>query len=372
MVNTAGTWRGCATDSFPASSEITLLRLRLLDLGLVSPLRSQAIYHGLAEAMSPDGDPWLVLVRPRRPYVCLGLHQSLEREIDLETCRRHGLPLIRRQVGGGTVLLDRRQLFFQFIYPRRAVTGPVRELYPRFLAPVVGAYQALGLPASLEGGNDIQVQGRKIGGSGAAHIGQAVVVVGSFLLDFDFALMSRVARLPSPGLRPAFRRAMQCHMTTLRRELGGVPALSRLKLLFLQQLARHLAVDVVPSRPTATEWRAVREAESELGDPEWLELEGRPQVPHGVKVAAGVYLTERRSRIDGGPVCIRLLCAHGRIAWLAFPGHPALRPLARRLIGCPLNESALRSALAGGVQGMGPVSEHWLNALLETAHGECR
>jgi len=348
------------------------LRLRLLDLGLVSPLRSQAVYHGLAEAMAPDGDPLLVLLRPRRPYVCLGLHQSLEQEIDLEACRRHGLPLIRRQVGGGTVLLDRRQLFFQFIYPRRAVTGPVRELYPRFLAPVVDSYRALGLSAHLAGGNDVQIRGRKIGGSGAAHIGQAVVVVGSFLLDFDFALMSRVARLPSPGLRPAFRRAMQCHMTTLSRELGAAPPLAHLKQLFLRQVMRRLAVEITPSRLDDRERRAVCEAEDELSDRDWLMLDGRSQVPHGVKVAAGVYLTERRFHVEGRAVHIRLLCARGRIAWLAFPGHAELRPLARRLIGQPLRAEALRPLLTRGLQGNAVAPEQWLQALLETAHGECR
>jgi len=90
--------------------------LRLLDLGMVSAARSQAVYHGLAEAMTDDTT--LVLLTPETPYFCVGYHQDLDAALDTAHCRKVGFPIIRRQLGGGAVYLDSNQLFYQLIVHR--------------------------------------------------------------------------------------------------------------------------------------------------------------------------------------------------------------------------------------------------------------
>ena len=113
------------------------MRLRILDFGLVSPLRSQAIFHGLAFNMAADDDPLLCLCSPDAPYVCVGIHQEIALEVDEDYCRRNDLPIYRRHVGGGAVYLDRNQLFIHFIYPRKKAPEYAVNLYPRFIEPVV-------------------------------------------------------------------------------------------------------------------------------------------------------------------------------------------------------------------------------------------
>ena len=96
------------------------------------------------------------------------MHQEVAREVDVAYCRTQGLPIIRRQVGGGAVYLDRGQLFTHFIYPRKKAPEFAVNLYPRFIEPVVRTYRELGVDAVYRPINDIQVDGRKIGGTGAA------------------------------------------------------------------------------------------------------------------------------------------------------------------------------------------------------------
>ena len=93
--------------------------LRLVDAGDVGAYRSQALWHGIASAMRSDSPPTLSFCRPTEPYVGLGYHRSLA-EIDLDICRRRGLPVIRRQIGGGPVYLESDQLFFQHTLPAAA------------------------------------------------------------------------------------------------------------------------------------------------------------------------------------------------------------------------------------------------------------
>ena len=83
------------------------MRLRVLDFGFVSALRSQAVYHGVADTITPDGEPVLTLVNPDTPYVCVGVHQEIGKEVDEAFCAANGLPVYRRHVGGGAVYLDR-------------------------------------------------------------------------------------------------------------------------------------------------------------------------------------------------------------------------------------------------------------------------
>ncbi|MEJ2556736.1 MAG: lipoate--protein ligase family protein, partial [Anaerolineae bacterium] len=64
--------------------------IRVLDLGSVSAVRSQTVYHAVAYAMSEDRPDTIILVSPDQPYVCVGYHQDVEKEVDLAYCRALG------------------------------------------------------------------------------------------------------------------------------------------------------------------------------------------------------------------------------------------------------------------------------------------
>ena len=98
--------------------------LRVVDFGLSSPLRSQTLWHAIGFGVSAGAPTTLSFTRPAAPYVCLGYHGALD-DVDQEYCRAHGLPVLRRMVGGGTVYLDADQVFFQICLPAQAVP-PVR------------------------------------------------------------------------------------------------------------------------------------------------------------------------------------------------------------------------------------------------------
>ena len=81
-------------------------KIRLLYMEGVSPLRSQTVYHAVAYAMKEDTPNTIIMVSPNAPYVCIGYHQEMQKEGDLEYCAAHNLPVYRREVGGGAVFFD--------------------------------------------------------------------------------------------------------------------------------------------------------------------------------------------------------------------------------------------------------------------------
>ncbi|RMD95255.1 MAG: lipoate--protein ligase family protein, partial [Calditrichaeota bacterium] len=177
------------------------MAIRFIDAGVVSYVRSQTIYHGLAYARHEKSPDTIILVSPETPYVCIGFHQELEKEVDVAFCHAHGIPILRREVGGGAVYLDRNQVFTQWVMSPDRLPWNLERRFEVYASPLVKTYRALGVEANFRPVNDIHVAGRKIGGTGAAAIGNAEVVVGSLMFDFDTELMAKVLKVPSEKFR---------------------------------------------------------------------------------------------------------------------------------------------------------------------------
>jgi len=80
------------------------------------PARSQTVYHAVGYAMKESTPNTIIMVSPNGPYVSIGYHQDIQKEVDLDYCAQHNLPVYRREVGGGAVFLDNGQLFTQWIF----------------------------------------------------------------------------------------------------------------------------------------------------------------------------------------------------------------------------------------------------------------
>jgi lipoate---protein ligase len=326
------------------------MKLRVLDFGLVSALRSQAVYHGIAETITETSEPVLTLASPETPYVCVGMHQEIAKEVDLEFCKSANLPVYRRHVGGGAVYLDKNQLFTHFIYPRKKAPEFAVNLYPMFIEPVVRTYQQLGVNAAYRPVNDIQVNGRKIGGTGAASIAEATCMVGSFMYDFDTATMARCLKVPSEKFRDKLRQTLDDYMTTMAKELPAPPERAKLIALFLANCADVLGVEPVKDQPTPDELAAIERAEEALSDPAWTNLQGRKLVEMGVKISEGTHLTESMHKAPGGLIRVHLLGRDGKIGNLMISGDFTCLPpdgvdrLAAELAGVALSQDAIAGA----------------------------
>jgi lipoate-protein ligase A len=335
------------------------MRLRVIDLGLVSPLRSQAAWYGFARRLKEKDEPVLTIIEPSEPYVCIGLHQDPDLELDREFCAANGIAIIRRRLGGGAVYLDRRQMIFHFVFPRRTAPQRAERLYPYFIEPVLRTYRDLGIAAVYRPLNDIHVDGRKIGGSAAALIGEATVLGGMFLFDFDGAVMARCLKVPSEKFRDKLCASLEDYVTSMRRLLPAVPSREHVKARFLHHVGDCLGVDPRADSVRVAEETAIKEEESHLAAPAWLQRVGRKLVPEGVKLAAGVHLTEGCHKAPGGLVRARLLERQGTIVDLELSGDFDCRPahglaaLAARLRGTSLDDSELGHAVARGVAELG-------------------
>lgn len=329
--------------------------IRLLDLGLVSPVRSQTIYHAVGHALTSAGEAetpdTIILVGPTHPYVSIGYHQDAEREVDLTYCRDRGMPVVRREVGGGAVYLDAGQVFVQWVFHRDALPVRLEDRFALYVRPLVETYRALGVAAYYRPVNDIHVGGKKIGGTGAAQMDEAEVLVGSLMLTFDKAAMARVLKVASEKMRDKIFESLEQYMTTLAEQLGATPDPARMRQLYLERAAAALGREITPGTPTAAELELAAELDAQFVSDAWLYQKGALR-RRGVKINEDVYVVEGAFKAPGGLIRATARLRDNTLDGLEFSGDftifpaGALQTLEAAATGAPCTRDALVARFA--------------------------
>ena len=323
--------------------------LRVVDAGDAGAYTSQALWHGIASAMHPGATPTLSFCRPIEPYVGLGYHRSLE-EIDGEACRRLGLPIIRRRIGGGPVYLDSDQLFFQITLPADLAPARVDRLYELCLEPAAEAFRALGLGARRNGANDLSVGDRKVSGTGAGRIGDGVTVVGNVIFYFPHRRMVEILALPGDRVRSECLRLMQRHVSSLAGEGLEAVGFDDARAALIDSYGRAFGRPREGSLNEA-EAEEVRGWEERFRDPVWLagpDQPPRPATSHRIKISADAWVVaaaEEGVRVEASIVA-------GKIERIRLDADGLdVERIRRRLTGLPARASVLRQALEPGAAG---------------------
>jgi lipoate-protein ligase A len=319
--------------------------MELFNLGKVPWKESQLLYHALAFL----GRESLCLLSPATPYVCIGFHQDVKQEVDLEFCRANNIPVFRREVGGGAVFLDGQQLFFQLILKRDNPIAPKRidAFYKKFLQPVIDLHHHIGIPAAYKPVNDLVVETRKISGTGAAEIGDCVIFVGNLILDFDYETMSKVLKIPDEKFRDKVKKTIEDNLSTIRRELGEDVASQWDEAALNNMLAgefKKLLGPMSPGKKDPALMNRMQELESEMIHDDWLYMKGKRIIGRVVKVRAGLKVYQRMHKATGGLIRAEFIVEDGQYKsvsisgdFFCFPADTVVR-IEKALEGCPVDD----------------------------------
>jgi len=145
----------------------------------------------------------------------------------------------------------------------------------------------LGVDARFRPRNDIEIDGRKVSGTGGFFDGSTLFYQGTLLVDMDPALMTQalnvpVAKLAKRGLESAAQRVV-----TLRELLGGAPDMAEVKAALAEGFAERLGIDPQPGAITAAEEALARRYfDEEIGTDAFVAEIDDPDADASVRTAS--------------------------------------------------------------------------------------
>jgi len=205
---------------------------RLLDTGVRPASENMALDEAVLKARSEGAVPNTVRFLQFFPEaVLVGWHQGVAEEVRVEYCQREGLDINRRITGGGAILFDRSGLGWELIASKHdlGMSVATEELFEKVCQAAIEGLRELGVAASFRPRNDIEVDGRKISGTGGTEEGSAFLFQGTLLVDFDVEKMIRALRIPTEKLKDKELESAKERVTCLRELLGTVPDISIIK-----------------------------------------------------------------------------------------------------------------------------------------------
>lgn len=181
--------------------------MKFLDLTLDRAAANLACDEALLEMIDsdPTEDDCLRVWEAKSHFVVLGHSNAWRREVDSAACNEHGVPILRRVSGGGTVLQGPGCFNYSLILKHSAQTlGSIRDTFAFVLDRHRNMIERLcGGTSRADGVSDLTYNGLKFSGNAQYRKARAVLVHGTFLLNFDVALVERCLRLPAK--QPAYR-----------------------------------------------------------------------------------------------------------------------------------------------------------------------
>lgn len=165
-----------------------------------------------------SGDEYLLLSINERSVIT-GKHQVPHRETDTRFVTEHGIPVIRRISGGGTVFHDPGNLNFSFIL--NSTEGKQID-FRKYTLPVISFLASLGIDARFEGKNDLKVEGLKISGNAEHVFRNRVLHHGTLLFSADLDFLRNCIRKDTSVYETRAVSSNPSPVTNLAGMLGGI------------------------------------------------------------------------------------------------------------------------------------------------------
>jgi lipoate-protein ligase A len=248
-------------------------RFRVVDTGVMEGRLNIAIDQAMIEEHQAGRTPDTFRFMRFPPTALIGRHQALRQEIDVEYCRSHGVGIVRRITGGGAIFLDEGQLGWGLVFHRKALGATcLAGLASDICEAVAAGLRRLGVDARYRPRNDIEVDGRKISGTGGFFDGDTLIYQGTVLVDMDPGAMVAALRVPRAKLEKRQLDSAAQRVVTLRELLGpATPTLPAIQHALLEAFSARFDL-VWESQPlTPAEESLAREHyREEIGTDEFV------------------------------------------------------------------------------------------------------
>ncbi len=267
--------------------------------------------------------------------VVIGKNQNAFAEVNQKIAEAKQIKVVRRLSGGGAVYHDMGNLNFTFILDAKDATNLDIQL---FCQPIADLLRSLGVPAEVNGRNDITIEGKKFSGNSQYLKQGHIMHHGTIMFDSDLSLVADVLNVSADKFQSKAAKSVKSRVTNLAPYLPEGFTLEEFKRLLLKHILKR--EDVQPYVFTNDDLQAIEKIKAErYGTWEW-------NFGH-----SPAYSVEKSRRFENcGKIEVHMNTEDGKITALQFFGDffgmadPAV--LAQHLLHTKLERAALEERLA--------------------------
>ncbi len=252
---------------------------RLLDTGRRSAAENMALDDVILKCRSDHLIPNTVrFLQFDPPAVLVGYNQDVEQEVRLDYVKRRRIDINRRVTGGGTIYFDKSSIGWEVIASSDSIScGQCKEeLFKVMCEGPIRALNIIGIRAAFRPRNDIEVESRKISGTGGVESGDALLFQGTLLVDFDVETMVRALRIPIAKLSDKELKSAKERVTCIKWEIGYRPSYRTIKEALRKGFEEALAIKLAKAPLSVPEKDLLRERLPRFKSDEWIFLDRRP------------------------------------------------------------------------------------------------
>ena len=246
---------------------------RIIDTGVREGRSNIAFDAALLELRQAGKVPDTIRFLRFPPTALLGRHQDLSREIDLDYCKSNGVGTVRRITGGGAIYLDEGQLGWEIVFHRSSLgIAALPDLAREICNAVAAGLSTLGVDARFRPRNDIEVNGRKISGTGGFFDGDILIYQGTVLVDLNPEHMVSALSVPESKLKKRELDSASMRVVTLKELLGDdLPDMPTIKRAIVDGLCEHFGISAEEGDISADEETLARELfDEEIGTDDFV------------------------------------------------------------------------------------------------------
>ncbi|MFB3160511.1 biotin/lipoate A/B protein ligase family protein [Neobacillus sp. 179-J 1A1 HS] len=268
---------------------------RFIDSGNCSPSFNMALDEALLDWHSEGKIPPVIRFYGWDPAtLSIGYFQKVEKEIDLEAVKAHGLGFVRRPTGGRGVLHEHELTYSVIVsedHPEMPKT--VTEAYRVISEGILKGFHHLGLEAyfavprtdeersalknprsavcfDAPSWYELVVEGRKVAGSAQTRQKGVILQHGSILLDLDEDKLFSLFKYPSERVKDRMKSAFKNKAVAINEISSRTITLEEAKEAFYKGFAEGLNIELQPYQLTEEELAYVNKiAKERYESDEW-------------------------------------------------------------------------------------------------------
>ena len=179
------------------------------------------------------------------PCVLLGYSQSVEDEANEEFCMENNIEINRRISGGGCIYMDEGTLGWEIIAKKNTpgIPGSLEDMYRKLCGSLVAALSKLGIHAQYRPQNDVEINGRKISGTGGTELDDSFIFHGTVLVDYNADIMVKALKIPAGKNRYSTITDFRKRTVSMKELLGYAPSMDEVKRCLARAFADTLDIE---------------------------------------------------------------------------------------------------------------------------------